>query len=357
MKATQLTKALATCYAAGRAPNIQGPPGCGKTSIVRQFAAGIGADLLVLDLPMIYDPVDTRGIPCNVNGTTVWLPPDYIHSVVTNGSHPYVIFVDDYGNCPPTSQANLMSLFLDRRLGGHTLPDSVFVVAAGNRVTDATAVHATPSALANRMTWLTLTVDLQEWCNWALLNDIETSLIAFHRFTGGANLYPTYNGSDAQATCGLCSKTLGAQELCSACTRNHHAFPSPRSWAFVSDILRHSPGEDIELELFAGNVGQAKALEFAAYLRMFRQLPSIDSILLGPKIAPVPDDPAAMYAVATALGRVATAGNMDAINQYLTRCHPEYSVLAIRDAVNRDRSLCNTRAFQAWATKYSDVLL
>ena len=147
MKPSQLFEALDVCRKAGRAPNIQGPPGGGKTTIVRSYTESIDYAWLLLDLPMIYDPVDTRGIPANVNGKTTWLPPDYLHF---NGK-PTVVFVDDYGTCPPTSQANLMSLFLSRRLGGHDLPETTFVVAAGNRITDAAAVRSEsrkPSASA-----------------------------------------------------------------------------------------------------------------------------------------------------------------------------------------------------------------
>jgi len=79
MKPSQLFEALDVCRKAGRAPNIQGPPGGGKTTIVRSYTESIDYAWLLLDLPMIYDPVDTRGIPANVNGKTTWLPPDYLH--------------------------------------------------------------------------------------------------------------------------------------------------------------------------------------------------------------------------------------------------------------------------------------
>lgn len=357
MKPSQLLKALEVCRKAGRAPNIQGPPGGGKTTIVKDYADSVGYRLLVLDLPMIYDPVDTRGIPCNVNGATVWLPPEYVYRIITDGDSPWVVFVDDYGTCPPTSQANLMGLFLDRRIGGHPLPESTFVVAAGNRVTDATAVNATPSALSNRMSWLTLSVDLNDFCHYGLTHDFDTSVVAFHRFTGGAALYPMFNDAEVERPCGLCGHTLKPMELCGKCLRNNPAFPTPRTWSFVSDVIKQKPDADIELDLIAAQVGMAKGTEFLGYLRMYRELPSVDTILLGPKMAPVPTSPAAMYAVATALGRMATNGNMDSVCQYLQRCEPEYNVLAVRDAVTRDKTLAETRAFQAWATKFGDVLM
>ena len=256
MKPSQLFEALDVCRKAGRAPNIQGPPGGGKTTIVRSYTESIDYAWLLLDLPMIYDPVDTRGIPANVNGKTTWLPPDYLHF---NGK-PTVVFVDDYGTCPPTSQANLMSLFLSRRLGGHDLPETTFVVAAGNRITDAAAVHSTPSALGNRMTRLRLGIDLTDWCSWALANDVDTSVVAFQRFSGGTNLYPMFNDGDTPKKCGMCDRMLPAGELCGQCLRANQSFATPRSWSFVSDVLRQKPSASVEFDLIAGNVGQAKAI-------------------------------------------------------------------------------------------------
>ena len=38
-----------------------------------------------------------------------------------------------------------------------------------------------------------------------------------------------------------------------------------------------------------------------AFLRLFRELPSIDEILLNPDSAPLPDEPSARIAISTAL--------------------------------------------------------
>ena len=74
--------------------------------------------------------------------------------------------------------------------------------------------------------------------------------------------------------------------------RDANAFPSPRSWEFVSPILESKPDASIEHEWFAGAVGSGAATEFSGFLRMFRELPNIDAILLNPAAEPVPENAA-----------------------------------------------------------------
>jgi hypothetical protein len=60
---------------------------------------------------------------------------------------------------------------------------------------------------------------------------------------------------------------------------------------------------ETEAQLLEGTIGSAATAEFLGFLRLFRQLPSIDEILLNPENASLPDEPSAQIAIATALGR------------------------------------------------------
>jgi len=71
--------------------------------------------------------------------------------------------------------------------------------------------------------------------------------------------------------------------------------------------------------MFAGTVGTGAATEFSGFLRMFRELPNIDAVLLNPSGEPVPDSPAAQYAVASALAHRASDTNFDYIFVILRR--------------------------------------
>jgi hypothetical protein len=89
-------------------------------------------------------------------------------------------------------------------------------------------------------------------------------------------------------------------------------------------------GTAIEAALLEGTIGQATTTEFVAFLRLFRQLPSVPEILLNPDRAPVPEEPSARIAVATALGRVLTDHSIAKGMVYLNRLPTEMRVLSMR---------------------------
>ena len=124
-------------------------------------------------------------------------------------------------------QAGCYQLVLDRRLGEYTLPEGWSIIAAGNRETDRAVTTRMPTPLRNRFTHLNFEVDVQEWCEWAIHSTICPEVIAFIRFK---------------------------PDLLSAFDRDANAFPSPRSWEFVSRILKSAPAREIEHELFSGTV-------------------------------------------------------------------------------------------------------
>jgi hypothetical protein len=79
-------------------------------------------------------------------------------------------------------------------------------------------------------------------------------------------------------------------------------------------------------------VGQPASAELLAFLRLFRQLPSIDEILLNPDSAPLPTEPSAQIAISTALGRVMTDSSLPRGLKYLDRMPAEMRVMAIRSS-------------------------
>jgi MoxR-like ATPase len=123
---------------------IWGPPGAGKSSLVREVANDAG--LPVIDVrATLLDPTDIRGIPAVQNGQAVWYPPSFLP---TEDQSAGLLFLDELTTAPPLVQASLYQLTLDRRVGEYRLPDGWFIVAAGNRAQDSSIVHRMPAACA-----------------------------------------------------------------------------------------------------------------------------------------------------------------------------------------------------------------
>jgi MoxR-like ATPase len=324
MNASAISTALRILVTAKQPVFIWGGPGIGKSAVVRQLAEDMTVPLHDVRA-LLLDPVDLRGLPfLDADGRSKWATPEFLPQ---DGAG--ILFLDELNAAPAMVQASCYQLVLDRKLGEYTLPKGWAIVAAGNRDSDRAVTTRMPTPLRNRFVHLEFEVDLQEWSEWAIEAGIRPEVIAFLRFR---------------------------QELLSAFDRDANAFPSPRSWEFVSRILDAMPEQSVEHELFAGTVGAGAATEFSAFLKTFRELPNIDAILLNPLKEPVPENAAAQYAVASALAHCATDTNFDRICTYLGRMPTEFSVLCVRDASLRQPAVQHTPAFTRWATANHHVL-
>jgi hypothetical protein len=324
MKASAISTALRTLVAARQPVFVWGGPGIGKSAVVRQLAEQDRVPLQDVRA-LLLDPVDLRGLPfLGPDGRSKWATPEFLPK---DGAG--ILFLDELNAAPAMVQASCYQLVLDRKLGEYALPQDWAIVAAGNRDGDRAVTTRMPTPLRNRFVHLEFEVDLQEWSEWAIGNGIRPEVIAFLRFR---------------------------QELLSVFDRDANAFPSPRSWEFVSRILDASPDACVEHELFAGAVGMGAATEFSAFLKTFRELPNIDAILLNPLKEPVPENAAAQYAVASALAHCASDTNFDRVCAYVGRMPTEFSVLCVRDAMLRQPDVQHTPAFIKWATTNHHVL-
>ena len=303
---------------------LWGGPGIGKSAVIRQLAAALSMPLRDVRA-LLLDPVDLRGLPFLGNdGRSKWATPEFLPQDGTG-----ILFLDELNAAPAMVQASCYQLVLDRKLGEYTLPAGWSIIAAGNRDSDRAVTTRMPTPLRNRFVHLEFEVDMQEWSEWAIQAGVRPEVIAFLRFRS---------------------------ELLTAFDRDANAFPSPRSWEFVSRILESQPEPSIEHELFAGAVGSGAATEFSAFLRMFRELPNIDAILVNPHKEPVPDNAAAQYAVASALAHRASDTNLDRICVYLDRMPTEFCVLCVRDASLREPAIRHTAAYTKWAIQNHHVL-
>ena len=328
MKPTQVEQALLVAIKARRPVFIWGPPGIGKSDVVDGTATTLKRKLRDLRLSLC-DPTDLKGFPApdKKTGVTHWLPSD---ELPTAKDGPGILFLDELNAAPQAVQAAAYQLLLNRRIGNYQLPDDWDIVAAGNRDSDRGATHRMPAPLSNRLIHINYDVSLEDWSKWAIDNGIRTEVLGFLRFR---------------------------PNLLHAFDPNQKAFPTPRSWQFVNDLLEQNMPGDIQYEMLAGTVGEGAAAELEGFLRTYQQMPSPDAILLNPDSVPVPEDPATLYALSTALGMRASQQTISNILKYTDRMPVEFNVVTVRDAVRKDPSVASTRPFIDWSVKHSDVLL
>ncbi len=322
---SQVGRALTACIVARQPVFLWGPPGVGKSRVAAQTAAAL--DLPLTDIrAVLLDPVDLRGLPhIGQDGRTHWRAPAFLPE---NGQG--VLFLDELNAAPPLVQAACYQLILDRALGEYRLPDGWAVIAAGNRDQDRAVTHRMPSALANRFVHLEFEPHLPDWLAWAEAAGVRPEVVAFLRFRPA--LLHDFDPA-----------------------RSDRSFPSPRSWEFVSTLLAARPDPAVEAALVAGAVGEGAAVEFMAFLRLWRELPDTEAVLADPDAAPAPSDPAVASAICEALGRRASPATMPALARYASRLPAEFGVLLMREAVRHDKAAATTDAFAAWARDNAEV--
>jgi len=158
-------------------------------------------------------------------------------------------------------QAAAYQLILNRRIGTYKLPDNVVVVAAGNRETDKGVTYKMPKPLANRFVHLNLDVNFDDWMMWAAEARVHADVVGYLSFAK-ADLY----NFDPRSP--------------------DHAFASPRTWVFVSEMLEDTAGDDPMsdsqmTDLIAGTVGEGMAVKFMNHRSFASELPNPSDILSG----------------------------------------------------------------------------
>ena len=239
---------------------LWGPPGIGKSSIMRKVANDRNLEYIDLRVSQLA-PTDLRGLPFIENGQARFAPPSFLPTEGTG-----ILAIDEFNMASPAMMGIAQQLILDRRVGDYVVPEDWFIVAAGNRAKDRAAVSQMPAPVANRFIHFNVESDLGSFKQYALLKGLNEQIISFLNFR---------------------------PELLFDFNKNATAWPSPRSWEFANTLL------SIDLELDAA-IGEGAAAEFYAYQSIYSRLPDVDAILQGEKID-VPREPSLMYAVCGAL--------------------------------------------------------
>ena len=305
---------------------IWGPPGVGKSSLVKQIASEKKLKLMDVRASLL-DPTDLRGIPYVTSERAKWAPPAFLPNDKKSEG---LLFFDELNAAPPLVQASLYQLTLDRRLGEYELPEKWRILAAGNRAEDASIVFKMPAALSNRFIHLDFEHNLQDWRNWAIDNKIHPLVLGFLGIRG---------------------------ELLFNMSSNERAFPTPRSWEIMSDQLHIFENFNQIEELMMGTIGEAATIEFMTYCKGSLSEKQILKIIEDPDKAKLPEKLSDIYALISYLisknedDQVRSAGA-----KLLNRLSPEMAVLLLRDLQRANPKFAMEPSYQKFVMDHGDLL-
>lgn len=311
-------------------PFILGAPGGGKSALARDItrSLGISPEDTVEFNASLREPTDVLGLPITNGDHSRWLPPEEFWQL-RKGQGRKALILEELSDANTPMQNALCRVIYDRHAGQLELSDGLFIIATGNRTEDKSGANRIVSKLGNRTRKFDFIENLDDWCEWALEHGVRTDLIQFLRFRPG---------------------------LLSDFKPDRFANPTPRSWERVN-LIPDSLPRDLYFDNAAGEVGEGAAAEYTGFKRIYESLPNIDTVLLDPKKAEVPSDPAVRFAITGALAHRASGDNFDRVAMYLNRLPPEFGVMGVKDAIKLCPDIKKTRAFIDWATKNSEVLM
>lgn len=326
-------------------PFLWGAPGVGKSDGVRQLAKILSQKtekrVHVTDVRLLlFSPVDLRGVPMADKNRefTDWLRPR-IFNMDSSEECLNLLFLDELSAAPQSVQAAAYQICLDRRVGEHELPDNCIVIAAGNRTTDRSVSYKMPKALCNRLMHLLIEPTYSDWRLWALENQIDERVIGYLAFDNS--------------------------RLCVDPESSDLAYPTPRSWSFVSHMIQGVTDLSAAHMLIASCVGIDTALSFEEWCRVYRNLPDTAEIIKG-KCRTYPRTHDALYALVSSLTAAIfrikeeiTDGQLCNVCAYAMKFPSDFAVSFFGD-LNRDEKLklrlMDIRLFSDWLHKHRNVL-
>lgn len=330
---TSLAKPLLMKLMEKRKPFLlKGAPGVGKTDLVTEAAAASGMDIIVCH-PVTSDPTDAKGMPWVNEGEANFLPIGDLRKMV-NAKVPTVVFLDDLGQAAPLVQASFMHLLLARHVGEHKVSEHVTFAAATNRKSDKAAVSGILEPVKSRFTTIIeLAVDPDAWYEWANRNDLPHELISYVRWKGGGPLVDFKPSADITNT------------------------PSPRTLASAGEIMKWGLPDYTEFVALAGAIGQGEATHLHAYIKMARELPTVEAIIKEPAKIKMPDKPDVLYALSGALSRRSDMENFSNIMIFVERMPKEFQVITVMDTIRRDAVIRSKHeAYLRWGAKNIDFI-
>ena len=221
----------------------------------------------------------------------------------------------------------MFQLVRDRKCGEYTLPEGASLMACGNRQSDRGVTHRMPTPLASRFIHIDIKVDFNDWCAWAATHGIAPEVLFYLQMR--PDMLHEFDPRSKEA-----------------------AFACPRTWEYVSNVVNERADLDpgVERALFRGAVGEAAAIEFSAFLKVWRELPHPQAVIDDPENAAVPENASALIALCGSLYRMATDVNLGSIVTYATRLRRrELGEFLVGSCIRRNPDLQRTDAFIRWA--------
>jgi len=306
-------------------PYIQASPGVGKSDIVRSIAEEYNLKLIDIRLSQC-EPQDLQGLIAYTEDKSKfkYVPLDLFPIEESpKGYKGTLIFFDEFSSASLSTQAAAYRVVLDKEVGQYKLAPNTFIICAGNLITDRAIVNRLSTAMQSRLIHLELEVSTQEWLKWAMLNNIDPRIIAYINFK--PNALQVFKPDHTDTT-----------------------FPCPRTYHFLSLLIKDEPINIKTLPLIVGSIGESEGRQFKTFVEIFDELPTIEEIISDPINSKLSSKPAVMYAIGSLISYHITNNNAEQLFKYVDRMPLEFQIILLRQAFIKTPSLISSPSLTNW---------
>lgn len=291
-----MNRAIGIAIQAGIPVLIWGPPGVGKTATINAVGEKLSLPVETI-IASIREPSDFAGLPVVRDEGVVMEPPAWAKRLARAGRG--ILFIDEISTAPPAVQAALLRLVLDRVAGDLPLPDGVSVVAAANPPEQAAGGWDLSASLANRFCHLVWNSDVQAWVDGMVSGWPAPDVpILSDGWEAGIP------ASQMMVAAFIRHRPNLLLQVPQEESRAGKAWPSPRTWTMAARLSAAAQsadaGDDVEMFLVAGCVGEGPALEFLSWRREL-DLPDPEEVLKNPSKFRLPERGDQAFAVLAAV--------------------------------------------------------
>jgi hypothetical protein len=318
-------------------PFFRSSPGCGKTALVRQVAREMKIEYQQAIIAQ-FDAGELAGLPFvnKEQDEMIRLRPHYLPPAPDKLQNHNAVGLFNLDELPQAFLANqniASQLVNEWRVGEHLIPLTWSICCTGNRAEDKAGTVAMPAHLKDRLMFIDITVDPDEWLGYAAERKIDPRIRAYIK-QNSARLNDFKPGSDKN--------------------------PTPRSWEKVSAILSLDLTKGVRSESIAAQIGDGDATTFEAWIRVEDKMPKWQDIVANPKTAPVFDQKQAdiLYMLLATLVDRCDEKNLAAMVEYVNRLpKQEFAVYFMTDLLKQKPALAETREVRNWKLKVGAHLL
>lgn len=286
-------KAVAVALKADVPTLLWGDVGIGKSSFVRTLAQHLGYHCEVV-IGSILDPTDVKGLPYLADGSVRFARPSFLTVTLEK---PTILFLDELTTAPPSVQAALLRLVLERAVDDFVLPPTTRILAAANPPEVAVSGYELSLPLANRFVHLLFpkpspkdigsyfrysSIDADREIAERLKEVWEKDMSPYLRKWG--SLIATFLEHKEPALCATPYRE-GAE------FPNNYAFPRPRTWEYLQKLMAAcdifsniSPTEikatDLHAVLAEGTIGTGATSAFMNWISQL-DIPNLWDVIDG----------------------------------------------------------------------------